>query len=36
MCPNSVESDAMEQIRKTGIAAHGIKPRVHFKKLQNV
>jgi hypothetical protein len=25
----------MDQIRKTGIAAYGIKEGLHFKKLQN-
>jgi hypothetical protein len=34
--PGLVKPDAVEQVRKTWVAAHGIKEGVYFKELQNV
>ncbi len=34
--PSVVKPDAVEQVRKTWVAAHGIKEGMYFKELQNV
>jgi hypothetical protein len=31
-----VKPDAMEQVLKAGIIAHGVEEGVHFQELQNV